>query len=95
MAIIDSIHIATNKLTPLLRISPRSKPGFTPKCKDVQQYSKRIKRRWRKTTDEDNWEEYRKARNHKSNMIKRNARRAFRAFVHGSMRITSVYMEKD
>ena len=52
-AIIDALHTAVNKSTPLLRISPRSKSDFTPECKEAQTHSKRMKRRWRRTVDED------------------------------------------
>ncbi len=80
-AIIESIQAAITESTPYTRISPRSKPGFTPECKDAQQRCNSLKRRWRRLLTEESWDEYKIARNFKNNLIKRSTRNAFRAFI--------------
>lgn len=80
-AIIDSIQEAINESTPLIRISPQSKPGFTPECKEAQKRCKMLKRHWRKTLSEETWNEYKLAKNFKNNLIKRTTRKTFRQFV--------------
>ncbi len=80
-AIIDSIQTAINESTPTTRMSPRSKPGFTPECKEAQRRCKSLKRRWRIALSEEAWNEYKIAKNFKNNLIKRTTRRTFREFV--------------
>ncbi len=80
-AIIDSIQTAINESTPVTRMSPRSKPGFTPECKEAQRRCKTLKRRWRRDLSEEAWNEYKIAKNFKNNLIKRTIRRTFRKFV--------------
>ena len=81
VAMINALQTAITQSIPLSRISPRSKPGFTPECKEAQRRSNRLKRRWRSQLTEEAWNEYRMARNFKNNLIKRTAKSAFREFV--------------
>ena len=45
IAIINALQTTIAQSISLIRISPRSKPGFTPKCKKAQREYKRLKRR--------------------------------------------------
>ena len=44
IAIINVLQTAIAQSISLMRISPRSKPGFTPECKEAQRECKRLKR---------------------------------------------------
>lgn len=70
-AIIAAIQGAINASTPWIKISPHSRPGFIPKCKEAQLKAKRLKRRWRKIGTEEAWEAFREARNQKARIIKK------------------------
>ena len=67
--------------TPWLRPSQYSKPGFSSICKTAQMECKRLKRRFRRSGSDEDREEYSRARNYKSNLIKREQRKGFRDFV--------------
>lgn len=54
-----------------MKISPRSRPGFTPECKEAQLNAKKLKRGWKKLGTEESWEVFREARNHKARIIKK------------------------
>ena len=45
IAIINALQTTIAQSIPLMRISPRFKPGFTSKCKEAQRKYKRLKRR--------------------------------------------------
>ncbi len=70
-AIISVIQNAIHASTPWVKISPPSRPGFTPECKEAQLNAKKLKRRWRKLGIEEAWEAFREARNNKARIIKK------------------------
>lgn len=53
VAIINALQTAIAQFIPLMRISPRFKPGFTPECKEAQRECKRLKRWWRSESTEE------------------------------------------
>lgn len=77
-AIISAIQNTIHASTPWVKISPRSRPGFTPECKEAQLNAKKLKRRWRKLGTKEAWEAFREARNNKARIIKKTMKLQYR-----------------
>ena len=75
------IHKGIDQSTPWARPSTYSKPGFTEECKEAQMRCRRLKRIWQEINTSTAREEYRAARNYKTDLIKREQRKAFRLYI--------------
>ena len=74
----DAIRTAIEASTPYVRSCPRSKTGFTVECKDASRRAKRLKRRWQRSMNLDDWKEYKRARNELGRTVKKAMRNQFR-----------------
>ena len=79
--IVRVIQVAIDGSTPWTRRSPYAKPRFTEDCKAAQRRCKQLKRRRNHYGTDEAWEDFRRARNYKHNLIKREQRKAFRRFI--------------
>ena len=76
--IIHTIQQAVLQSTPRLRISPRSKPGFTSECKEAVQEANRYWRRRDRFWSENAENKYKRARNDKIRVLRKTRRACFR-----------------
>jgi len=60
-----ALQQAIEAAVPLSRGSPRSVPGWTDECKEIQMECRRLKRRHQTTRDPSDWNEYKRVRNRK------------------------------
>ncbi|OAQ57795.2 reverse transcriptase [Pochonia chlamydosporia 170] len=77
-SIVGALNAGIEASTPLSNPSPRSIPGFDQECKDICTEVQRLRRRWQRTRQDDEYEAYRQARNRKGRHIQkllRNTRR--------------------
>ena len=70
--------------TPWSNPSHRSIAGFDQECKDICTEVQRLRRRWQRTRQEDDYEAYRQARNRKGRHIQRTLRNNHRQRVEAS-----------
>lgn len=80
-ALVDCIQQAITLSTPFVNITPRSRMGFTPECKEARDRCRQLRNHWRSHRTMEAWEEYRIARNLKRNLIKKAMTAAFRQFI--------------
>ena len=69
--VVSAIKEAIEGSTPMRSLSPKSKAGWTPQCKDIQVETRRLKRQNSQQHTEESWEMYRIARNQKGRTIKK------------------------
>ena len=69
--IINALGAGIEASTPWSNPSPRSIAGFDQECKDICADVQRLRRRWQRTRQEDDYEAYRKARNRKGRHIQK------------------------
>ena len=77
----EIVHIIQQAIllsTPRLRISPRSKLGFTSECREAVQAANRCWRQRDRLWSEDTEAEYRRARNNKIRVLRKARRACFR-----------------
>ena len=63
--IVAAIREAIDGSTPMRRLSPRSRAGWSKQCKDIQAETRRLKRQNSRQRTEESWEIYKAARNQK------------------------------
>jgi hypothetical protein len=70
-SIIDALQAGIDASTPWSNPSSRSLPGLDQECKDICVEVQRLRRRWQRTRDEDDYEAYRVARNSKGRHVQK------------------------
>jgi hypothetical protein len=80
-SIIDALQAGIDASTPWSNPSSRSLPGFDQECKDICVEVQRLRRRWQRTRDEDDYEAYRVARNSKGRHVQKALRNTHRQRV--------------
>ncbi|KAJ9137654.1 Endonuclease/exonuclease/phosphatase [Pleurostoma richardsiae] len=80
-AIVEAIQVAIGASTPWSNPSPRSIAGFDQECKDLCSEVQRLRRRWQRTRQDDDYEAYRQARNKKGRHIQKVLRNTHRQRV--------------
>jgi len=78
IALITAIRKAIEVSTPYTRICARSKAGFTKECKEASRHAKRLRRSWQSSMDNDDWEDYKMARNQLGRIVKNAMKIQFR-----------------
>jgi hypothetical protein len=76
IGLITAIRKAIEASTPYTRICAKSKAGFTEECKEASRHPKRLRRIWQSSMDDEDWEDYKAARNqegHKTQFRKETA----------------------
>ena len=84
--VVAAIQAAISESTPLIKHSPRARPGWTNECKEVQQEARRLKRQNSQEHSEESWEVYRAARNLKGRIIRKALRQSHRQQVEEAMK---------
>jgi len=79
--LVAAISGAIEASTPKTRPSDRSLSGFTQERKEAQKTAQRLRRKYQRTRNQDDWEAYRQTRNHKGSLIRKTGRDAHRARV--------------
>lgn len=80
-SIIDAIQFGVDASTPWSDPCPCSVPGFDEECKNICHEVQQLRRRWQRTRHEDDYEEYRVARNKKGRHIQKLLRNTHRQRV--------------
>ena len=80
-SIIGALQAGIDASTPWSNPSSRSLSGFDQECKDICVEVQRLRRRWQRTRDEDDYEAYRVARNSKGRHIQKALRNTHRQRV--------------
>jgi ribonuclease HI len=80
-SIVAALHAGVEASTPWTNPSPRAIPGFDQECKDICAEVQRLRRTWQRSRLEDDYEEYRKARNNKGRQIQKSLRNNHRQRV--------------
>ena len=79
--IVDALQAGIDASTPWSNPSSRSVSWFDRECKDICRSVHQLRRRWRSTRLEDDYEAYRKARNQKGRHIQKTLRHTHRQRV--------------
>ena len=74
----NAIRTAIDVFTSYVRSCFRSKTDFTVECKVVFRRAKRLKRRWQRSMNLNDWEKYKRVRNELDRTIKKTMRNQFR-----------------
>jgi hypothetical protein len=70
-AIINALKEGIEASTPWSNPSPRSIPGFNEECKAICTEVQQLRRKWQQTKLDEDYEEYREARNRKGKLVKK------------------------
>lgn len=70
-AVITTLQVAADDVLPCLRPSPKVREGWTEECTEVLANTKRLRRIYSQVQDEETWEAYRTAQNHKARVIRK------------------------
>jgi len=80
-SIVTALDAGIDASTPWSNPCPRSISGFNQECKDVCTEVQRLRRRWQRTRQDDDYEAYRQARNKKGRHIRKALRDTHRQRV--------------
>lgn len=79
--IVEAVQAGIDASTPWSDPSPRSIAGFDEDCKAICAEAQRLRRRWQRTGQDEDYEEYRQARNRKGRYIQKFLRNTHRQRV--------------
>jgi hypothetical protein len=79
--LVVAITRAIEASTPIARPCDRSISGWAQECKEAQRMAQRLRIRYQRTRNQDDWEAYRHARNHNGRLIRKTLRDAHRSRV--------------
>ena len=79
--LVHTILKAIDTSTPWNNPSPRSIPGFDRECKQACTETQQLRRQWQASRLEEDWQDYKKARNSKGRLISKHLRQAHRERV--------------
>lgn len=75
--LINIIQQAIEALTPLIKISHRSKPEFDQECKEAQVKARRLRKIFNRIGTEEAWEDYKIACSEAGYIIKKTSKKAY------------------
>ncbi|KAJ5195637.1 uncharacterized protein N7498_009075 [Penicillium cinerascens] len=79
--LMEVIQRGVQESTPWARPSSWAKPSFTPECCEAIKTTRRLRRRYAASQNNDDWQEYTSARNRKGKVIAKASRAAYRKWV--------------
>jgi len=78
---VHTLQDAISASTPWNNPSPRSIPGFDKYCKQACSQTQQLRRKWQLSRLEEDWQEYKKARNQKGRLISKHLQQTHRSRV--------------